>query len=400
MAAAFNLKDQAVVVGVGVSEFGRVVDKSPAMLQVTAFRNALADAGLQRDDIDGFVTAHGAPNGMDYDEFAHHTGMNLRWANQSWSHGRWGSTSLAQAAAAVSTGMANYVAICNTTLSGHGYARHFESGRQGRGHAEGLRDFTGGHGESNIVGLDTPGAATSLVAREYMSRYGATSEELGTVAVTFRKHANLNPQAIMHSRPMTLDDYMESRFITPPFRLFDYCLVNEGSTCLIVTTPDRARDLKQTPVNISGLQGVQTSRDSSNPYARPGLPLKFQSEFDYVAPPQPVYDMADVKQGDIDGLYVYDSFSTNLWMVLERYGFCKAGEAHAFIQDGRIALGGELPVNTNGGLMSEGHYSGYNHMIEMVRQLRGECGPRQIAGAEVLQWATGFGDSAIMTKAR
>lgn len=230
-----------------------------------------------------------------------------------------------------------------------------------------------------------------------MRRYGATSEELGAVAVTYRKHAQLNPRAIMNGRPMTLDNYLESRFISPPFRLYDYCLTNEGANAIILTTAARAKDLKRQPVYISGVQGVHADREDFIAFARPGLAVGIQPEFDYVAPPQPVYAMAGVKHEDIDGLYIYDSFSTNLWMILERYGFCPAGEAHAWIQGGRIELGGALPVNTNGGLMSEGHYAGNAHFIEMVRQLRGECGPRQIAGAQVLQWATPFGDSVIMT---
>ena len=135
-------------------------------------------------------------------------------------------------------------------------------------------------------GLDTPGAATSLVARDYMRRYGATSEELGAVAVTFRKHANLNPNAIMHDRTMTIDEYMESRLISPPFRLFDYCLTNEGSNALILTTVERASALKKPPVFITGIQGVQTDRDDFMMFARPGMGVSFQTEYDYVAPPQ------------------------------------------------------------------------------------------------------------------
>ena len=117
-----------------------------------------------------------------------------------------------------------------------------------------------------------------------------------------------------------------------------------------------------------------------------------------VAPPQRVYEMAQVDQKDIDALYVYDAFSTNTWTALERFGFCKAGEAHLFTQNGNIELGGQLPINTNGGLMSEGHFSGYNHFVEMTRQLRGECGERQVQGAEVAQWITPFGDSLLLTK--
>ncbi len=396
MSAIYDLKNQVAIVGVGNSQYARVLDDvSPIRTLATALRNALEDAGLTKDDIDGFVTSHGAPGGADYDEFAVHAGMHIKWVNQSWTHGRWGTTSLTQAATALCAGLAEYVVVLNATVSGHGYLKYFKTSG---GWSEGLRDIGGGQGQVNYHGVDTPGSATSLVARAYMEKYGATSEQLGTVAVTYRKHAQLNPNAIMYGRPMTLDNYMESRFISPPFRLFDYCLTNEGANAIILTTAARAKDLKKQPVYLTGVQGIQANRDDFIAFARPGLPVGMQTEYDYVAGPQKVYEMAGVTQKDIDGLYVYDSFSTNLWMILERYGFVKAGEAPAWIQDGRIELGGELPVNTNGGLMSEGHYGGNSHFIEMVRQLRGECGPRQIANAEVLQWATPFGDTLIMTK--
>ena len=116
--------------------------------------------------------------------------------------------------------------------------------------------------------------------------------------------------------------------------------------------------------------------------------MGYGDEYSYVAPEQPVYAMASVEKADVDALYVYDAFSTNLWMVLERFGFCREGEAYEWVQGGRIGLGGELPANTNGGLLSEGHVSGYGHLVEMARQLRGECGPRQVEGDEVLQWAS------------
>ena len=392
-----DLKNQICIVGVGTSKFGRILDTSPVRLQVEAMKMALDDAGLTRDDIDGFVTAAGSPSGIDYDEFASHTGLKLRWTNQFWAHGRWGSSSLVNAGMAVHAGLANYVLIANTTTNNRGYARHFRRG-EGGGFSEALRDVGGGHGEVGYHGLDTPGSATSLVARDYMRRYGATSEELGAVAVAFRKHAQLNPNAIMYGRPMTMDDYMESRFISPPFRLFDYCLTNEGSIALIVTTVERARALKQQPVFITGIQGIQCDRDSYVMFARPGMGVGFQSEYDYKYVPQQVYEMAGVEHKDIDALFMYDSFSTNLWMLLERYGFCEPGEAHEWTEGGRIELGGELPVNTNGGLMSEGHYNGFNHLIEATRQIRGECGPRQVAGAEIVQWATTYGDSLILTK--
>ena len=389
-----NISNATCIVGVGTTKFGRILDISPIRLQAEAMRLALDDAGLTKDDIDGFVTSAGAPIGSDYDEFAAHTGLNLRWVNQNWTHGRWASTSLVQAALALEAGLCNYALVTTTVTAARGYLRHF--GRE-PGVGEALRDVGGGHGEVAYHGLDTPGAATALVAREYMRRYGATSEELGAVAVAFRKHANLNPNAIMYGRPMTIDDYMESRLIAPPFRLFDYSLTNEGSCALIMTTADRARDLKSRPVYLSGMQGVQTNRDSFMMFARPGLAVGFQREFDYVAPAHQVYEMAGVTQGDIDALYMYDSFSSNLWMLLEKWGFCEPGEAHQWLLGGRIELGGDLPVNTNGGLMSEGHYWGYGQLVEATRQLRGECGDRQVQDARVVQWATTYGDSVILT---
>ncbi len=391
--ATLDLKNQACIVGVGQSEkFGFVLNKSPVTLQIEALKAALADAGLQRDDIDGFQSAHGFPSGVDYDEFAVLTGCNFKWVAQFWNHGRWGASSIAHAAMAVAFGLCNYVAIMNTTLSARGYGRWRPRTR------ESPRDLGGGHGEVPYHGFDTPGAATSMAAQKYMRKYGATSEELGATAVAFRKHANLNPMAIMRDRTMTLEDYMNSRMITPPYHLFDYCLVNEGSNCLIVTTAERAKNLKKRPVNISGHQGTPGNRDNFNIFSRRGLGVAFDEELDYKPKERQVYQMAGVTQKDIDAFYTYDSFSTNLWMALETFGFCDIGEAHLFCQDGRIELGGELPCNTNGGLMSEGHYSGYNQMVEMVRQLRGECGPRQVKDAEVVQWGPAWGDSVIFTK--
>jgi len=393
--AVFDLKNKACIVGVGTSEkFGFVVNKSPIMLQLEAFKAALEDAGLKREDIDGFATAHGAPTGVDYDAFAVQAGCNFRWVNQNWNHGRWAATSITFAAMAVCAGLCDYVAVCNTTLSARGYGRFLPRERFG---GEGFRDAGGGHGETPYHGMDTPGSAVSMIARKYNLKYGATSEELGAVSVAFRKHASLNPMAIMRDR-VTLDDYLNSRMISDPFHLLDYCLVNEGSTCLILTTADRAKNLRKPPAYIAGAQGIPASRNGYVIYARPGIGVSMTGEFDWQPEPQPVFGMAGVSQKDIDALYTYDSFSQNVYHTLERFGFCPPGEAHTWIQGGRIELGGELPMNTNGGLLSEGHYSGYNQIIEMVRQLRRECGERQVKDAEVLQWAASWGDSMVLTR--
>jgi acetyl-CoA acetyltransferase len=161
-----------------------------------------------------------------------------------------------------------------------------------------------------------------------------------------------------------------------------------------VTTSERAKDLKKPPVYISGMQGLPAGREEFI-WAYPGFGAAQQDVCDYQAGKQPVYHMADVTHKDIDALFTYDAFSILAWTALERWGFCKPGEAVAFTQNGRIELGGELPMNTNGGLISEAHIMGWNHQVEIVRQLRDECGQRQIPNAQVIQWANAYGDSLI-----
>jgi acetyl-CoA acetyltransferase len=315
-----------------------------------------------------------------------------------WSHGRWAAATVTDAALAVTAGLADYVAVADTTTTARGYGRYL-SGLGGGNAAEGLRDVGGGHGEWDIHGLDTPGAATALAAQAYMDAYGATADNLADIALAFREHASANPMAIMRDKEMTRQSYFGEPVIAGPFRRADYCLSNEGSVCLIVTTLERARDLAARPAVIAGLSGIRASRDDYVLFARPGLGVGIQRRHPFAVRDQPpVYGMAGVGRGEISGLYVYDSFGSNLWMVLERFGFCGEGEASHYVRETGIGLGSAMPVNTNGGLMSEAHLSGYGHLVEMVRQLRGVAGPRQVEGAAAVQWATPRGDSVILIK--
>jgi acetyl-CoA acetyltransferase len=385
------------VVGVGTSEkFGFDLGKSPMRLQVEAFNAALEDSGLEAADVDGFATAHGSPTGVDYEEFTAAAGLDCRYVDQAWAHGRWATGLVVHAGLAVRAGLADVVAISNTNTTRRGYAKHL-GGLGGASTVEGLRDVGGGHGEWAVHGIDTPGSATSLVAQRYMDKYGATTADLARVGIGYRRNAALNPMAILRDKPLTEESYQDEPVISGPFRRCDYALTNEGSTCLIVTTVDRARDLAKRPVKVAGAQSIRANRDNYVMFSRPGLGVGFGGDFEYRPEPQPVYDMAGVTRDDIDALYVYDSFASNLWMILERFGFCAEGEAPAWVKKAGLTVGTDLPVNTNGGLMSEGHFSGYSHLVEMVRQIRGEAGPRQVAGAEVLQWATPWGDSMVLT---
>jgi acetyl-CoA acetyltransferase len=388
------------IVGIGTSEsFGFDLGKSPLRLQAEAFAAALTDSGLAASDVDGFVTAKGAPRGVDYEEFALALGLDLRWATQLWSHGRWGSNTILEAAMVIDAGLADVVAIANSSVTARGYGRYLRGLGEGS-ILEGQRDMGGGHGEYDIHGLDTPGASTALVAQSYMERYGATAIDLANIAVAFRRHASRNPMAVLGHKPLTSEGYFSEPLIVEPFRRTDYALSSEGATCLILTSSERARDLRATPVRLAAGEGVHAGREDYIVFARPGLGVGISREAPLGEDPaRRIYGRAGIGREAVDALYTYDSFSSNVWMTLERFGFCGEGQAWEYIAESGLDLGSPLPVNTNGGLLSEAHLLGYGHIIEMVRQVRGTAGDRQLARADVMQWATPRGDALILTAA-
>lgn len=387
--AEWELRDKAAIAGVGNSVYGRRLNRSAIDLAADAIRAALTDAGMSRDDLDGLIVTFGSPIGADGDTLAQVLGLNLRAYNQTWAHGRFTASAVQWAAMIVSAGLANAVA-CLASVSFSAMRRPMMGGSSDR---EGAREAGGGHGEDPVYGMTSPGAGAALVARRYFERYGATSRDLAAVPVALRRHASMNPAAIMRE-PATADDHQRSRFVCEPLHLLDYCLINDGAACVIVTTAERARDLPKPPVYIGGMQALPGGHQEFI-WAYPGFGVGQQPAFDYAAGQQPVYRMAGIAQSDVDVLFTYDAFSILVWTALERWGFCKPGEAAAFTQGGRIELGGALPINTNGGLLSEAHIMGWNHQVEAVRQLRGECGPRQVKDAKVVQWANAYGDSLI-----
>lgn len=385
-----GIRDRAAIVGAGTSRFSTRTPESPMRLAVQAFKAALDDAGLSRDEVDGLAINIGWPLGVDYDRFAEVLGLRVRFADQSWTHGRFVGPTLQHAAMAVASGLARCVAcVCGVSFVQ-------ERGLLGGpGDFEGTREEGGTHEENPVYGLTAPAAGAALSAQRYFALYGATSVQLGAVPIAFRKHAALNPQALMRA-PLTLQDHQASRYIVEPLHLFDCCLVSDGAAVVLVTTPERARDGRKRPVLIGGIQGMRAGRDEFL-FGLPGLGIGKQREFRYTPTEDEllVYRMAGITRRDVSALYTYDAFSPLVWFVLERFGFCGVGEAAAWTQGGRIELGGELPMNTSGGLLSEAHVSGWNSIVEIVRQLRGECGERQVRDARVMQWATAWGDSTI-----
>jgi len=388
-----GLKDATAIAGIGHSAFGRFLPQSQLGLAATAFKSALADAGLKREDVDGLAIHMGAPLGLDYDRVAEGLGLDIRYVCQTWLHGRFVTNCLQHAAMAVHAGMADVVA-CVTAIS---FTRERDI-LGGPGDAEGSREEGGTHGETPHYGLTAPAGGAALAMQRYMARYGATSAELAAVPIAFRRHALANPLSIM-KKPLTLEDHQQARMVVDPLRLFDCCLITDGAAVVLVTSAKRARDLRQKPVYIAGMQGIRSGRDEFI-FAPPGLGIGPQASGPGGPRPRDldVYRMAGIDRTAVQGLYTYDAFSPLILFVLERFGFCGPGEAAKWVQDGRIELGGELPMNTSGGLLSEAHIGGWNSICEIVRQLRGDAGPRQIPAAEVLQWATCWGDSILFRR--
>ncbi len=381
----------AAIVGIGTSKFGRGLPDSQLNLAAVAFKQALADAGLERSDVDGLSIHLGAPLGLDYDRVAEGFGLDIRYVNQSWLHGRFVTNALQHAALAVSAGLADVVA-CVTAVS---FTR--ERGfLGGPGDVEGNREEGGTHGEVPPYGLTAPAGGAAIAMQRYMNLYGTTSEQLAAVPISIRQHALKNPRAIMQ-KPLTLEAHQTARMVVDPLRLYDCCLISDGAAVVLVTRADRARDCKQKPVRVGGMQGTQSGREEFI-FAPRGLGINQQSG-ERVAPRPRDLDVftKGVARADVQGFYTYDAFSPLVLFALERFGYCGVGEAAAFVQGGRIAPGGALPVNTSGGLLSEAHVAGWNSICEMVRQLRGSAGPSQIANARALQWGTAWGDSVILT---
>ena len=379
------MRDRTAVSGVGLL-LGKYPERTSLSLAVEAYDIALADAGLERKDVDGIIQLS---YGYDYDRFLEAVGADVRYAYQGWSHGRFVAPMLQHAAMAVATGMAKAVAIVHGRRSkAYGQTADHEMWRQG----------LGPHGESPAYGALGPAFGAAIAAQRYFHLYGGSNEDLAPIAMAFRKHAQLNPIAVRKD-PMTREDYLKSRWIIEPLRLFDCFQNNDGGACIIVTSAERARDLRKPPVYISGMQGVHAGRQLHN-LTLPGLGVAQQDVFPYRPTREDLYayEMAGVTQKDIDALITYDAFSPLVLFALERFGFCGPGEAREFVKDGRIELDGELPINTGGGLLSEGHMIGWNLFIEAVRQLRHECGERQVKDAQVIQYGSFLGESVIFRR--
>jgi acetyl-CoA acetyltransferase len=380
------------IVGAGSSGLSRASTETPIALAARAVSRALADAGLERRQIDGLVNQIGSPRGADYDRAASLLGLEVRFAAQPWSHGRFAATVLQHAAMALTWGLADYV-LCLAAYRSSSFGKH--GSKERNTFSESLRDGGGPHAENPHTGLTAPAAGTAMATQRYFHKYGIDPLKLAAVPIAFRRHARLNPGAVMQT-PIDHDIYANSRYIVEPLRLLDCSVIVDGAVAIILTTAERAVDTPKPPISLLGVQGIHAGPEEFI-FGLRGLGIDQASVFDEQPrwQDQLVYRMAGVSPRDIDTLHIYDAFSPQLLWVLERFGFCAPGEAADWVQNGRIELGGELPVNTSGGHLSEGQLNGWAQIVEIVTQLRREAGERQVKDVRLAQWATTIGDSII-----
>ena len=358
---SITLKDQAAIVGIGATDFSKNSGRSDLQLACEAVRAAIADAGLKPSQIDGMTTF--TMDLTDDIEVARSVGIGGLTFQSQIPHGGGAALGvLMQAAMAVATGAAKYV-VCYRDLNGRSGQR-YSSGVSGN-----LITSDAIHWSWYIPsGLMTPTSWVAMVTRRYMHETGTTSRDLGQVAVSTRRHAVVNPDAIFYQRPLTLEEHQASRMIVDPLRLYDCCLETDGACACIVTTPERARDLAKPAALIRAVaQGAGPDQESMTSFYRPDITEL--PELGIVA--RQLYEVSGLRPDDVDAAILYDAFTSIVLFQLEAYGFCKRGEAKDFVQNGNIEVGGRLPVNTHGGQLSEAYIHGMNGVNEGVRLIRG-----------------------------
>ena len=365
-----SLSDKTAIAGIGCTEFSHNSGRSELRLTLEAVTAALDDAGLSPADVDGLCTFT-FDNTAEIEVFANLGGRELKFFSRIDYGGGGACAPLQQAAMAIISGVAEVV-VCYRGMNERSEYR-FGAGAITPG-TTAVRSWINFH---TMHGLRTPAASMAVLMRRYMHEYGATEADFGQVAVSARRHAATNPAARFYEKPINLDDYMNSKMIAEPFRLFDCCQESDGAVAIVVVSAERARDLRKKPVLIRGAaQGACDHQRNMHPYY--GRDITQSSESMLAA--RQLYQQAGLTPGDIDAAIIYDHFGPTVLLSLEAYGFCGRGEAKDFIRDGAIEVGGRLPVNTNGGQVGEAYIHGMNGIAEAVRQLRGEA-VNQVQGA-------------------
>jgi acetyl-CoA C-acetyltransferase len=357
------MKRAAAIVGAYEHPARYAPHKTAFQIHAESARGALEDAGLSVRDVDGYCTSGGGPIGVL--SLCNHLALRPNFIDSTSIGGSSFVAHAAHAAAAIAAGLCEVVLI---TYGSTAASDRFAIGTGGGVSSDPPDQYEGPYGPT-IVG------SYALCAQRHMHEFGTTSEQLAAVAVTARRHASLNPAA-KYRTPIGVEDVLASRLVSSPLHLLDCCMISDGGGAVVITSAERARDLRRPPVYVLGAAEAVCDtgigdRDLVKMAAGQSGPLAL--------------GRAGIRHADVDCCMLYDSFTITVLMTLEGLGFCKPGEGGSFVGEGRIGLGGELPVNTDGGGLSSNHpgMRGIFLLIEATRQLRGECGPRQVRDARI-----------------
>jgi acetyl-CoA acetyltransferase len=340
-------------------------EKTELQIMAECARGALDDCGLALSDVDALFSAGMTGGAMNTVTLAEYLDLKPTYLDGTNIGGSSFVAHVAHAAAAIHAG------LCEVALILYGSTAASDARAIGTGMGGGrdpLSAFTAPYGQTTV-------GSYALTARRHMHQYGTRPEQLAEIAVAMRRHASLNPHAKMR-KPISVADVLSSRMISDPLHLLDCCIISDGGGGLVVTSAERARDLRKPPVYVRGCGEAVWHQEIGAPDL---LTIAARQSGERAL------RMAGVSHDAIDLATIYDSFTITVLVTLENLGFCKPGEGGAFVEGGRIALGGQLPVNPDGGGLSSNHpgMRGIFLVIEAVRQLRGECGERQVQGARV-----------------
>lgn len=362
-----SVTDDVAIVGVGETSVGVLPGLGSVQIQAEAVLLALEDAGLGLRDVDGLVNLdpYTQPNSMFAVTLSEYLGLSPSFLSTVDVGGTvTAMTMLQQAVWAIESG------YCETVVCVYG--ENSKTGRPPSMQGLYMGNLMGGEEWEEPFGCQGMVIPYALLAQRYLDQFGGGVQDLAAVAMTIRRHAQLNPNA-QRREPMTMEDYLASRMISTPLRLFDCSLVSDGGGALVLTTRDRAASLEPPPIRISSI-GVRATHNSVA--QQPDI-----KDLGMEAAGAEAFAAAALRPADMDVLELHDAFSISVLVTLDALGFSEPGKAGELVRSGAMELGGRWPLNTHGGLLSQAHIGGMLHVTEAVQQLRGRCGPRQVDGA-------------------